>query len=88
MITPMFEIIVWTGLIIFVVCLIGIFSFYAKMYRSLKKDYSDQLIKNTRLQAELSEKRSQSSTTIGGISAKIPKGAHSKAAVVDNNQSM
>jgi hypothetical protein len=66
MITPMFEIIVWTGLIMFVVCLVGIFAFYAKMYRSLKKDYSDQLIKNTRLQAELNEKKSQSCTTLGG----------------------
>jgi hypothetical protein len=88
MITPMFEIIVWTGLIIFVVSLIGIFAFYAKMYRSLKKDYSDQLIKNTRLQAELNEKRSQPSTTIGGNSTKIPNVAHRKAADLDIYQSL
>ena len=87
----MFELIVWTGLIIFVVCLLGIVTFYAKMYRSLKKDYSDQLIKNTLLQAELIEKKSQScSSTIGGMSAKVPKGGgdvgHRKAAAVDSNQ--
>ena len=38
------------------------------------------------MQAELIEKRSQSSTTIGGISAKIPKSPHGKAIVVDTNQ--
>ena len=56
MISPMFELFIWTGLIIFVLTLVVIIGIYVKLYRSLKKDYTEQVIKNTRLQAELKDK--------------------------------
>jgi len=56
MITPMFELLVWTGFLIFLLCLAVIFGVYVKLYRSLKKDYSEQIRRNTLLNAELKQK--------------------------------
>jgi len=85
MISPMFELYIWTGLIIFVLTLFVIIGIYIKLYRSLKKDYTEQVIKNSRLQAELKEK-SLSSKSVYGKATSIDKDSgSSKAATEDYN---
>ena len=86
MITPMVEIIVWTGLITFVILLALIVRFYVKKYRSLKKDYSEQVIKNTRLQEELREKSLSCGGPLYKQSLRIPQGPHSKAESKNSSQ--
>ena len=86
----MFELLVWTGFLIFLLCLAVIFGVYVKLYRSLKKDYSEQIRRNTLLNAELKQKSQScsSQSLIGKATRYSLKSSESKASSSENESSL